>query len=151
MDLKRKSMVVLFVICGVIFLGPVCVYGEITDVSIDPVVPTTSDPIAIFVSGTEGYGGVTITDSVFTLQDMSLYLDLYLNVGPMAVVTDWSYSESIDPLSAGIFDLLVRTFEDEEVTSTYPITFEVIPEPTSILLLIVGMIGLRVKQKKKHT
>ena len=145
--MRTKILSVAIIICTVLVVGESLAKGAITDVSIDPVVPTTSDPIEIFVSGMEMYGGVTVTDSVFTIQDTSIGLDLYLNVGPMAVVTNWSYSESIDPLSVGTYDLLVRTFEDEEVTSTYPTTFEVIPEPASILLLTVGMIGLRVKQK----
>ena len=143
--MRTKILSVAIIICTVLVVGESLAKGAITDVSIEPVVPTTSDPIEIFVSGTEMYGGVTVTDSVFTLQDTSIGLDLYLSVGLLTVVTNWSYSESIDPLSAGTFDLLVRTFEDEEVTITYPITFEVIPEPATFLLLAAGTIGFRLR------
>ena len=114
------------------------------DEYITPEVPNTSDNITIFVSGVQSAGPVEITNSEFLIDDTSLELDLFLDVGLLQVVTPWNYFEDIGTLPAGTYDLLVKTdqpaFSDPE--DSYSITFEVVPEPASLLLIAFGAIKI---------
>ena len=148
MDLKRKNMVVLFVICGVIFFGQVCVYGKITDVVISPESPTDLDPITITTFGVESSGAVTVSDFDYLIDGNMLELDIYINVGSYQVITPWSYSEDIGTLPVDIYDLTVNVINEYEpsLNDTFSTSFEVVPEPASLLFLAIGM---AIVQRKK--
>ena len=149
MDLKRKSMVVLFVICGVIFLGQVCVYGEITDVVISPEAPTDLDPITITTFGVETSGPVFINDSVFQIEETVLSLNLFITVGHLTIITPWSYSDDVGFLSSGTYNLTVSTFDEFDPTfnDTFSTTFKVVPEPASLLIMAVGMVTIQRRKR----
>lgn len=121
----------------------------INDVYLIPQQPTINDIITIVTSGIEGGRPVVIEGSNFERNGTSLQLDIDLFVGPYAMVTPWSHSEVIGTLSAGLYDLTVRTFEDTDVLDTYLYEFEVTPEPATVLLLVLGAIGIRTSNRRK--
>ncbi len=140
----RKEIIAITVV--VVFVAIVCVTdstASITDVNIVPSPPTSLDVISIVTFGVESRGDVLIDGSNFDREGTSLQLDIFLNVGVFPMITPWSHSEDIGTLPVGIYDLTVRTFEVPDVTDTYSMTFEVVPEPATVLLLGLGMIGVR--------
>lgn len=118
----------------------------ITDVHIFPAEPTVSDAISIITGGIESQGPVEVGSTEFSVEDYSLQLDLYLNVGFLHMVTSWSYPYDIGPLSVGQYDLTVRTFEMSEITDIFSTEFEVVPEPMALLVLALG--GLTIIRKR---
>lgn len=140
-----KTKIIIILAIGIAFF--VCmthsVKATITDVYILPEVPKLDDVITISVSGVEPYSGVTITDSMFNIDGTSLGLDLYLKVGILPTPAPWLHSQDIGTLQPATYELTVRTFENSYVTDTYPLTFEVIPEPSTVLLFGLGGLMLR--------
>jgi hypothetical protein len=128
----------------ILTMGPILTEAAITDVSIQPEVPTIIDPVTVITSGLEGSGPVSIYDSTFQIDGAVLSLDLFTTVGHLDVMTPWSYSENIGFLPIGTYDLTVSTFEkfDPRFNYTFSTTFEVIPEPTSLLLFTTGIVGI---------
>ncbi len=120
--------------------------AAITDVSIQPATPTFNDDISVLVSGVES-GSMGIVDSSLTMNDMSLELDIYIEQGVLPVVTPWTHSENIGMLPIGTYDLMVNTIYAPDVTDTFTTSFEVVPEPTTLLLFLAG-IPLLKKRKK---
>jgi len=136
-----KTKIISFVIFCINFVFLMNISkADITEVYITPEVPNNYDNITIFVSGIQSAGPVEIINSEFLIDDTSLELDLFLDVGLLQVTTPWNYFEDIGNLPAGTYDLLVKTDQPafSGLEDTYSITFEVIPEPTSILFLAVG-------------
>ena len=148
---KRKIMIGLVVFCGIFFFGQHQVKGVITDVSILPEAPTFNDDITINVFGVEGSGPVLFTDSIFVKDGTSLELDLYITVGPFLSITNWSYSEDIGILSDGMYDITVNSIFELEpfLNNTFITSFEVIPEPSSLLFLMSGVFGVRRRRRKR--
>ena len=142
--MKRK--IVKVIALTIIICFSTSVNATITDVSIVPSLPTPLDVIFINVLGEENTGDVFIVDTDFRQDGMSLELDISLDVGPFTVVTPWSHTENIGTLSIGFYDLTVRTWEESIETDTYSTSFEVVPEPATILLFTLGGIYLR----KRH-
>ncbi len=120
----------------------------ITDVFIFPEEPIVINPITIFVSGVESGGGVTIDNSDFQIDGTSLTLDIYIDIGLLTVVTPWSHSEDIGLLGAGIYELTANTFFEQVpfFNDSYYTTFEVTPEPSTLILFALG--GLMVRKRK---
>jgi len=133
-----KVIAITIIVCFSAYVN-----AKITDVSIVPSLPNPMDVISIDTSGVEGYGPVTITDSVFLIDGTFLHLYLSLNVGPYTVMTPWSHTEDIGTLPEGLYDLTVRTLEDSFVTDTYSTSFEVVPEPATLLLFGSGALLLK--------
>ena len=135
---RLERFIFLIASCVILVFLTHSAKASITDVDIFPEAPTAIDLITISVSGVEGSGDVLITDSDFNIQGTVLELDIFLEVGAFPVITPWSHSEDVGPLPAGMYDLTVRTLELAEVTDTYSMPFEVVPEPATVLLLAVG-------------
>ena len=123
--------------------------ASITDVTILPEIPTFNDDISLFISGVESTGGVLITDSAFIIDGSSLELDISLEVGPWTVLTPWDYTYEIGLLSIGIYDLTVNSLVPSDPTQndTFITSFEVVPEPATVLFFGLGMYLLRSKNK----
>ncbi|MHC4112103.1 MAG: GLUG motif-containing protein [Planctomycetota bacterium] len=105
----------------------------INDVEITPDEPTTEDIITVVTLGTESTGPVGVIDTVVNITDSEIGLDLTLVVGPFLAETPWSYSVDIGRLSAGTYDLTVRTLSPSVVVDTYFKTFQVVPAPPMTL------------------
>ncbi|MBN2019477.1 MAG: PEP-CTERM sorting domain-containing protein, partial [Sedimentisphaerales bacterium] len=116
----------------------------ILDVNVFPEQPTINDEIAIITSGITSLGGIQIEGSDFEMQGNSLLLDIFIRTGAATVEIPYLYSENIGTLPAGLYDLTVRNFEtslyDITHTYTYSTTFEVVPEPSTLVLLSFGFI-----------
>ena len=152
MKMKKQTIRIMAVV--LVFVAFVCVVDSakatsITDVYIMPEVPAVEDVITIFASGQASSRPVWITDSNLYLEGTSLELDIFFELGPFQMITPWSYSEEIGMLPAKTYELTVRTFEvpypDSGPTDTYTTTFTVVPEPTSILLLSMGIVGVQAR------
>ena len=141
--MKRK--IVKVIALTIIICFTTSVNATITDVSIEPILPTPLDVISIVSSGGESSGPVEIVDSVFSVDENSLQLNIYLEVGFAMVVTPWSHTENIGTLPAGVYDLTVNTVVELEPfrNDTSFTSFEVVPEPTTLVLFGLG--GLIVK------
>jgi hypothetical protein len=133
-----------------IMIIPPATNATITDVSILPTTPTVIDPITISVSGIEGSGGVRITDTDFYISGDSLELDIFLELGPLAVITPWSYSENIGILPADTYNLTVRSFSYyPSRESSYLTRFEVVPEPSTFAFLFFALPFFRDFSRRK--
>ena len=135
----------ILVITGIVLLiSAVTTQAEITDVFIFPEEPIEIDPITISVFGVEPYN-ISITDTIFTVNETFLDLDIYFELGNLTVVTPWSHSEDIGFLGVGIYELTVNTINElePEFNDSYYTTFEVTPEPATILLFGLGAIVFR--------
>jgi hypothetical protein len=137
------------IIIAILLISSSTAQAEITDVFIFPEEPIEIDPITIITSGVENYGGVRINSSSFLIDGSSLELDIFLDLGRLDVQTPWSYSEDIGALLMGTYDLTVNTiFESEPYRNdSYYTTFEVTPEPATILLFAMGAIAIRMRRR----
>jgi hypothetical protein len=122
--------------------------AEILNVNIFPEVPTMFDEITIITSGAESQGGVLIDSTNFNREGTLLRLDIFLVVGDLAVFTPWSHPENIGTLPAGMYDLTVQTFENTDITDAYSMSFEVTPEPSTLILLLLGF--TQILRRKSH-
>ena len=126
-----------------------CAAVSITDVQVSPENPSISDIITIETEGTIPGGGIALDESVFTQDEYALQLDLYYidTAGPM-IPQSWFHDEEIGVLSQGSYDLSVQVFwkngtEDYTLHDSYPTNFEVIPEPLTLSLLVLGSLFIR--------
>lgn len=113
---------------------------------VQPETPTIYDPISILSNATAGSGPVEVEQSLFQVNGSHLSLNLDVKVGMLQVVTPWSYTENIGTLPAGSYDLAVTAdyyFAGWTNSEEYYTSFEVIPEPASILLLLAGVSVMR--------
>jgi hypothetical protein len=147
MKTKIMGMITIGFFCTAFVLLVNSAEATITDVHILPEEPTIYDVITIVTSGVEGSGAVLIDSSNFDRVGTSLQLDIFLDVGVFQVITPWSHSEDIGTLPVGLYELTVQTLEQGVVTDTYSTSFEVVPEPTTILLLGLGVIGIRISKR----
>jgi hypothetical protein len=136
----------LFLYAILAFL-PVCANATINDVSISPTTPTSLDSITILVSGEEGTYPAEITNTDFFVNGNSLTLDIYLYIGPFDAVSFWSCTEIIGTLPADTYNLTVWRFLPSyyppSTISSYSTSFEVVPEPATLLLMVSGLLLLR--------
>ncbi len=131
----------LFLMATVLSMGVLVLPTQafITDVSIQPATPTFNDDISVLVSGVES-GSMGIVDSSLTTNEMSLELDIYIEQGFLPVVTPWTHSENIGMLPIGTYDLVVNMLvvSRPDLNDTFSTSFEVVPEPSTILLSLAG-------------
>ena len=144
--MKAKFILATVLLMGVFILPA---QAGITGVIIQPPAPTVADNISFDIFGVEGSGGVTVTDATYTLDENLITLDLSLDVGPLLEITPWDYTYDIGLLSIGTYDLTVNSIVavDPTTNSTFTTSFEVVPEPTTFLLVGTGILYLRRKKR----
>ena len=143
--MKKPIIFLSFVVWIAALSGANMAQAEITAVQINPLAPTQFDPIEVITDGIETAGPVFINNAVFNVNGNNLQLDIHLEVGVLAVITPWSYTHNIGTLHVGTFDLTVNAIDDYTLfnTGTYTTSFEVVPEPASILMLAIGALFCR--------
>ena len=148
--MKRKAIIAVIICMAFGFVAD-SAKAIILDVNIFPEQPTINDEITIITYGQALYRPVWIDGSGFSREGNFLLLDIFLHGGALPAVTPYSHTENIGILPAGLYDLTVRTFETEGIdfidVDTYSTTFEVIPEPATLLLLGLGFAQI-LNQKK---
>ena len=135
----------ILVIAGIVLLiSAVTTQAEITDVFIFPEEPIIYDEITINVFGEENFN-VSVSDSFLTIDGTLLELDIHLQEGMMPVVTQWSHIVGVGTLPMDTYDLTVNTWIDTSPTfnDIYYTSFQVVPEPATILLFGLGGLILR--------
>ena len=146
---KQNKKSLLFTVVLLVLIGFANITNAEISVEISPTEPTINDPIDILVSGAEVTGGVIIDSSELTISGNSLNLDIYLNVGNYDVVTPWSHEEPVGTLTEGFYDLTVNTYKNSVFKDTNSMDFQVTPEPSSIIFLAIGMLGIfKIKRKR---
>ena len=123
--------------------------------TLDPLLPTVFDLITIetFIDfDLIAYPQMVFDNSDFEQSGMSLQLDLYFYEDGMGWGTPivLPLLEPIGMLTEGFYDLTVRAYVSPdpvalvlpELSDEYFTSFQVIPEPTTLLLLVFGALGL---------
>ena len=134
-----------------------CQIISIDDVEIIPSQPLPHENITIQVTGTLTHGGPQFDDSVFTIDNNNLQLDIFFTegVGP-AIPVPWSHDEEIGTLSPGSCDLLLQAYWRSSIEGnyilhdTYSTDLNVIPEPAAFLLLSCGYIWIFRNPRKRR-
>lgn len=116
--------------------------------------PTIYDSINITSSGIAGSGGVIVENTSFQIIGTDLTYEIFLKVGPLTVITPWSYTEDVGILPVGTYDLTVTAYYDYSgftASEEYSTSFDVvIPEPASIVLLGSGLVLSRRMQLRRR-
>jgi len=154
METKKRAIRIMaaVMVCWIFVYMADLAEGTITDVSITPQQPMLEDAITIVTFGVESYGGVEIIDSDFQMEGTSLELDIFINVGLLDELTPWSHSEIIGTLPANSYDLTVTLdayYGSHTEIDTYSTSFTVVPEPATVLLLVMGTVWVRAKHRDK--
>ncbi|MCK5581435.1 MAG: PEP-CTERM sorting domain-containing protein [Candidatus Omnitrophica bacterium] len=120
--------------------------GIIDDVQVTPENPTISDSIEINVFATLPYGEVPYSTEVI-IYDNKVDLDITFGGYGLPAVTSWHHTENIGTLDIGTYDLVVTTSDTTKPgwDDTYSTSFEVVPEPATLLLFGLGGILIRKK------
>lgn len=125
----------------------------IDSVDVIPGQPLETDIITFDIAGRASSSPSEVEYDQFTQNGTSLQLDLYVDMGITTMISDWTYSKNISPLSAGTYTLEVRGFDYllGTLQSTYPaVEFTVVPEPTTIALLGLGLLIVRPLSRRKE-
>ncbi|MBN1844920.1 MAG: PEP-CTERM sorting domain-containing protein [Sedimentisphaerales bacterium] len=138
---------------ALIFLVILAAEAKAMEVQIIPSLPTNNDIIQIKASGILFYCDSPFDHSDFCIDGFSLQLDIYYGHGYLTALGPWLRSEYIGPLPGGTYDLTITHYEGEvfPLVDTYSTSFEVVPEPMSLSLLLLGAFALRFRKNKKAT
>jgi len=121
-------------------------------VNVIPGQPLDTDLITFNISGQASGSPSEVEYDVFSQNGTSLQLDLYVNIGVFAAISDWDHSKQIQPLAANDYTLEVRAFDYQLDTlqDTYTVDFTVTPEPATLVLLTLGLPLLRAFSRRKR-
>lgn len=146
--MKIKAIKILSLVF-LLIITPNELKASIDDVYITPETPIPTDIITINVLGTESTGAVLILNSEFQKDDTDLSLDVFLDVGHFQVITPWDHTEIIGTLPYDTYDLTVNAYINDSLAYTHITSFEVVPEPASILLFTFGTIGIFANKRRR--
>ena len=141
--MKRKIVIVL-TLAIIIYFSTSAAATTVGIVAVDmsPQEPSETDIITFDIVGQASSWPSEVGYDEFTQNGMSLQLDLYVDVGTIAMISDWTYEKQIGTLSAGTYSLEVRAFDNYDDTLQYtypdPVYFTVVPEPATMVLLGLG-------------
>ena len=123
----------------------------IDSVDVIPEQPLEIDIITFDIAGRASRGDGHMEYDQFTQDGTSLQLDLYVDMGILFVISDWTHSKDISPLSAETYTLEVRAFDYQLGTlqDTYTVDFTVVPEPATFVLFGLGLLIVRPLSRRK--
>jgi hypothetical protein len=123
----------------------------IVTVDMFPQEPLETDIITFDIFGQASSRPSQVTYDEFTQNGTSLQLDLYIEMGMLPAVSDWTYSKDISPLSAESYTLEVRAFDYRSGTleDTFTFDFTVVPEPVTFVLFGLGLLIVRPLSRRK--
>lgn len=122
----------------------------ISDVTITPEPPIELSKITIDVSGQASNGGASVVGNMFTQNGTSLQIDLQIDMGITAVISEWGYSIDIPSLPADSYTLTVTANGSGYFGGdTRSVNFTVVPEPATLLLLGIGAMVIRKNRRKR--
>ncbi|HOK96413.1 MAG TPA: hypothetical protein PK052_11850 [Anaerohalosphaeraceae bacterium] len=151
--MKRNIYWVMIIILAIM----PCAMGTtvITNVQVSPAQPSFFDIITIASYGSFSGGTNWYDKSEFTIDEQSLYLNLYFTGGFGPQITQpWSHNDVIGTLPQGNYDLSVQAYwrvsggANYILHDNYSISFEVIPEPLMLTFLVLGSFFVRRKCNK---
>lgn len=116
------------------------------EVQIIPAIPTNNDIIQIKASGILASLDAPFDHSDFFINGFSLQLDIYYGDGYLTALGPWLHTEFIGPLPGGTYDLTITQYEGGFQSDDTYTSFEVIPEPMSILLFSIGVLVLHLRR-----
>ena len=150
----RQSLAMVAVTTMVLAVGGVgtAAWIPIYDVHVEPNVPDDTDSITVVASGQIGYLGIPIVDTDLHIAGTSVQLDIFFlfqGIG-LPVVDSWDHSEAIGTLAEDTYSLTVRTFglPGPTFADQYTTSFDVVPEPASAVLVLLGFSGLLRRRRK---
>ena len=151
--MKREIIIIIaaMVLANSASGSPIQIHIE--NVEITPPEPTILDIINIDVLGSASGSGSQVEYSEFSQDGTSLQLDLFVDVGDLTVPSTWTHLEQLGPFDAESYSLTVRACEYHDGTykDTYPaVEFTVVPEPTTIALLGLGLLIVRPLSRRKE-
>ena len=116
----------------------------IMDVNVIPEQPLLTDTITINLSGWASNTPSWVEYDQFSQNGTSLQLDLHIDMGNWDTLSQWSYAKQIGSLVPGTYSLTVQAFvpiwfPNGPLQDTYTTEFTVTPEPTTLVLLAIGL------------
>jgi len=128
----------------------------INSVNVVPNQPFDTDFITFNISGTASHDPSWVDHDQFSQDGTSLQLDLYVDRGPFAALSNWNYSKQLQPLPPATYSLEVRAFDYQSgspwfgtLQDTLTIDFTVVPEPSTFAILGFGLPFFRAFLRRK--
>jgi len=128
--------------------------GKICYLVLSPTQPTSSDVIELFAGGTTECNFANIDFMRFNAEGNVLQWDIYYSMGLLTIVDAWDASKSIGTFSPGSYELVVNVYATQQPYGSYYLddrgylTFNVVPEPATLLLAASGGLVFLFKPRK---
>jgi hypothetical protein len=125
-------------------------FPAVQSIGIDPPVPNPNDDIVAHINGIMPSGGVDITGAVLTRNANHLKLDIDFLLGPLTVITPWSFDAHIGQLPPGSYDLTVVPMSPPIEFEVGKASFTVVPEPGALCAVpIAWLLGRRQRRQRQ--
>jgi hypothetical protein len=123
----------------------------INSVNVVPSQPSDTDSITFNIFGQAGRGDSWVDHEQFFQNGTSLQLDVYVDRGIFDIVSYWTYSKQIQPLTPATYSLEIRAFDYGLGTlqDTHNVDFTVTPEPSTFAILGFGLPFFRAFLRRK--
>jgi len=146
----KKKILMIFAVLLIFVCQASAKTFDILSVDVVPTQPLDTDLITFSISGWAAHAPCFVDYEVYSPNGTSLRLDLYVDQSGGRYESYWNYSKQIQPLSLGIYNLEVKAFDNSFIfgspgtlQDTYNVSFTVVPEPATIVLLGLSLSFLR--------